>query len=972
MKRGKFLKRASLVALSAVMVCGVAMAAAGCGGGGGGGGGSSVGYRPGLPGQSKDDAKTLTVAIFCNESDTATNQQICNEWRDAYNAAHPGANISVRLSTNTDKDKYFNDLNDWWSQDYMTDVYYLAPRYVRSYAETGRVLNLADYVDTVSADPALTGSAIKEANSEAFGQIWSSALSYYGYQRGKKQGSKYTYQLGQGIHYDAAQNGFYTDAGNEEVGLYGLPKDYSTFATGFNKLFFTDAMKKALTTTLPTQTRTVNGPTGEGTGELVSARKYTGDSGKGPKKSLTENYGVSTYAVTGQYTNKYKDGDQTMQATEGAVAPLINIGVPTTYFPFNFFRFNTYAAALAGGDPLALLCDHYTDGKGYTVTIPGFPDETFEITDKSVQDDNAPYDTSMGHITYTYAEYSALIWAMTFYLNTFDWQPINGGVADGYGGIPVVSGNSTTHRVVYGGEQYEGTLGSPLYLLPWLYANDADLIDAESQYCIAIKKQQDGTGKMVEIDNMSNLNIQNPEDWRDVAGDWTNTVVKKNLDGTNRNAEVQFGFNSQNFIETYGAFLALSSDWNGNDYGDTDDSVTNNGWSYFRAGRCIFYGAGSWDAATRNESLPTTLEFGQVPTPVAEKYALYSSVKGANYEMVTYSNGATAKGTGDGANNDGVQRTNLADGKKIYSENEIVSNQILRQDKWAARMDSVGFAVNGQVTNYTGDQAWKTEAAVSLVMALTINRDAQTTLTYAGAQFPNFRDQMTEFFDYQKYPNGAFKDMLTPEGFSDMQYYNGDGSVNATVAAQAKTIWDEYYKVAIAMGEAAAVANSQGSTQTVKQYLDTNYATVAGQAIRYNHDFDNTLLRDFVGEGTSRLAYAMKVLNMVTLTRSDRDLILRTQYGLNAVRDSTMYTFNSNWLGSIDARQVPSSMYAYRKQAPITLSTGNKLTGITRYNPADSVKTFMTPAVYCFTAAKQSYDLLLEAIASENSALAGT
>ncbi len=920
-----------------------------------GSGTQSDGYMAGTPGAGTD-SRTLQVSMFCSSADAEINRRLCDDWMAKYNKAH-GTDYRVKLNYMTDRNEYFTNLDRDWANNNVGDIIYISPRYVRSYAETGRVLDLSRYLDVVSADPALSGNAAKALNQESFGQIWKNPLSYYSFIRGRATGAN-AYTMGQPVSYDAAQNKLYTDEGHEEAGLYGLPKDYQSFSLGYNRNFFTPEMKKALTTTLPNEERNVRGAKGDSDGELASGRKYTADTGLRQKFPAE---GVVQYAAGGEYTNPY-DGGKTMTATAGGIAPIINIGVPTTYFPFNFFRFNTYYEALEGKDPVALLCEEYTGGQGYTVTIPGFPDETFEVTDS--KDPNALYDSSMGHIVYTYAEYSALIWAMTYYLNTFDWQPVTGGEADGYGGVPVTAGGRTEHCVIYGGEQHEGLggiNGSTLYLLPWLFGNDANIINDLSASCASVK-----SGKVVEMNDMSKINIQNPEDWRKYAGDSADVLPRMNLDGTTRYVGVQYGYNSENFIETYGAFLALASDWNANNTGDSDGYSTASGWSQFCAGRCIFNGAGSWDAATRNDIDPDILTFGQIPTPVSENYALYSRIKGANYEMVTYSNGATAKGSGIDANDDKIQRIDLAEGLQIYDAAAICTNQLLRQDKWGAYTDSLGFAVNGQVAHYTADHAWKIEAAVSLVMALTIGRDAQAELTYTGTQFPIFMDRMQEFVDYQKYgAEGAFKDMLTPEGFSDMQYYNDDGTVNETVAAEAKVLWEAYYDIAREM-EKAALA---GDSRTVQEFLSqVGQANVGGRPLRYNTAYNYLRLCDFRGNGSANLAYAMKVLNMVTLTRSDRELNLRIQCGLNAVRDSTMFTYSDSWIQFIDASGYPDSMFAYRKQAPLTALAGS-IKEIVKTNPANEARMFETPAVFCFKYTGLAYNSLLEAYGKEEEAL---
>ncbi len=964
MKKRKFLKRASVIALSAVMTAGVALAAAACGGDGGL---NEWGYKTGTPGQGTDP-DTLTVYIFCNDSDAETNRQICNTWMDKYNAAHQ-SHHKISLVNQKDKETYFGSLTNYWSSNQMYDIIYLAPRYVRSYAETGSVLNIADYLDTVCADPSKTGDEAKEANKQVFGQIWKNAASYYSYQKGKAIATtdQPAYALGQPVTYNAEKNGFYTDASNgtEEVGIYGLPKDYSNFSTGYNNLFFTEEIKEGITTTKPISSRgvtvsaTVEGAKNETPSSVSADRRYTTASGEKTQGGSA----IIQYAASGEYTNPYTGETETV--TAGAEANIINVGVPTRYYPFNFFRYNSYTEALAGGDPLALLCEAYTGGEGYVVTIPGFPNDVVKMPENIAKDSSAPYDTSIGHMTYTYGEYSAFIWAMTYYLNTCDWQE----PGSGKGGV---DRDGAGYLAVFGGEQFEGksdaTVGSVLYLLPWLYGNDADLINATYTLCSAREVLEGGGFNYAG----AGVNLADAANWREIAGTRSNKVSKMNLDGTTREVDVQYGFNSQRFIETYGAFLALASDWNGNNGGDSKEDSKTDGWTYFRAGRSLFYGAGSWDGATRNDTHADILEFGQMPTPVSEDYALYSKIKGANYTMETYSNGATSKGTGNDAANDKVQRTNVAEGCQIYNAEAIAQNQALRQDKWGARMDSVGYAVNGQVTNYTGEHAWKAEAAVSLVMALTVDRDSQVALTYAGAQYPNFRDQMEQFVDYQKYgENGAFKDMITPEGDSSMHYYKEDGTVDDTVKPQAEALWNEYYEIAKDMEE----QSRQNSTQTVEQYLATK--TINGKPVKYDETYKDLALKNFTGAmNNTRIAYAMKVLYMVPITRANREINIRMQYGLNAVRDSTMYTYSDRWLATVDARSALTTMFAYTHGNTVLVG-GQAMSGSTleafrkgvKQSPDRTEATWETPLLFCLRLTETCQNDLSKAVSDELSTL---
>ena len=71
----KFLRNASLVALSAVLVGSSAVALAACG--------------PGTPdGPSGSSDYSIEVYIFCGAADQATNRAICNNWAEEYSAAH--------------------------------------------------------------------------------------------------------------------------------------------------------------------------------------------------------------------------------------------------------------------------------------------------------------------------------------------------------------------------------------------------------------------------------------------------------------------------------------------------------------------------------------------------------------------------------------------------------------------------------------------------------------------------------------------------------------------------------------------------------------------------------------------------------------------------------------------------------------------------------------------------------------------
>ena len=947
MKKG--LKTAGIVALSAVLACGAVGALAGCEKGGGG------------KGKPTGAANELTVNIFCNSADATTNQAICNEWAAKYNAKN-GTNIKVTLSNNTSKADYFDALRKAWGTDTTADIIYLAPKYVRTYAERGNILDLSQYLSTLKD---FDGASFTEKTAD----VWQNGISYYGYIKGKGD----AYKMGRPIEVSA--DGKYVTATNEatngddkgtQVGLYGLPKDYSNFSTGYNRLFFSEALINAYTSTKPGTNRTVKGPEGETTGQYTSHLTYTG---AGDGKCI-----------------RYAAGPNA-----GKEANIINIGIPTTYKPYNFFRWDSFESALDHNDPVAVMSDLFG---GYTVTIPGFPTGEFGLTQAdydvvygkdtvtlSAINAKTPYNNEKAHVTYTYAEYGALIWACTYYLNTFAWDKApngtaqnvtngNGGKYTGYGqnlsGSNDKMPKSNGYQTVYGGEQYEGingATGSVLYLLPWLAANDADLIN-----------------------DLSTLTYQKPNadsftggGWKEAAGTRGYTSTERTFADTAVSKNVQFGHNSKNFIETYAAFLAIGSDWNGNPSGDTNSTERGsdgNGWGYFRSGRSLFYGAGSWDAATRNDVHTDVLDFGQMPTPISEKYALYSKIKGANYEEEIYSNDLTYAATAGSRttyNENGsvkdkgedAQRATLNDGLRVYSQDEIRQNQLRRQDKWAARMDTVGYAVAAKVANYTGEHAWKAEAAVSLTAYLTINEEAQKTLLLAGAQLPNFVSQCKDFVNYKTAgKDGAFGEktpMLTPEGFWDTE--------SDTVG---KDVWDYYYGIALDMEEAAR--DSKTNSQTVAQFLAGKKHRADGKTdstedLRYDHSYDNVRLSEFAGATEeTKVAYAMKVLRMVSYRAKDRDLNIRMQYGLNAVRDSSMYTYEDWWMGSIDCR-LDGHMLAYQLQKPLSATQASNFfnNGSIKTSPAASgTFTYYTPAVWCFMQATNAQSLLSDAVKKEH------
>lgn len=823
MKKNKILRNASLVALSAVMLCGTAFAAAGCGGGG--------------------SDYEISVNIFCNDLDAETNKKICDDWAAEYTETlkaegkiPENEEIVVDFNYSTNSTVYFDDLKYDFVSNNAADVIYVSPKYVKSWSKIGRILDITDYIEKTDE----TISKIQD--------VWQDAISLYGCSQ------EATYTSGDAIAYNKETGKFETvDNNKTTVGLYGLPKDYSNFGLGFNNIFFSDAMRQAYTTTLATTPRKV-------TGAEFEAAKLT-YTGSGDEEVVTD-------AVTHE------------------ACPIIQINKPTTYKPYNFYRYGSYSEALDAGDPVAAAVDEYTEGEGYTVTIPGWPGDTYTVTDESKKAENAAYDANSGYIVYTYQEFGALTWAVTYYLNTFAWSQTD--ATQGTGGVKNKVGSYTN---VYGNDQYDGSL----YLLPWLASNDANYINSSST------KVQNGS---------------NPA----AVGTETEKVSKLRLNGQREEVDVQYGTNSERFIETYGAFTAYNSDWNGSsNFADATEKVS--GWDMFCGGSLVFYGAGTWDAATRNNTDLTYLQFRQMPEPVAEKYALYSVYKDANYEMQSV----------------GTLKTYEA------GSTEWEANMNARQDKWGARMDSVGYGVNGSMASLVGtDSEWKVYACVSLIQALTINVEAQKQLTYGGAQLPNFVSMTQDFLyyndkNYSNYENGTFNDMITPDG-----------------DAAGNKVWDTYYAVVKEMY--AARANGG----TIGEWMAANHAD-----LKYSADF-----KDVAMEKVNGYSFAMKVLNMTTFTKADRDLAIRMQTGLNAIRDPGVYTYDTRWLDALDGRGDYLLAYTTKDDKFVFSNVSMKDSVVT--TPGITITTgsqYGTPAVWLLNTTKQAQEYLDDAIKEEQKAL---
>ena len=214
-----------------------------------------------------------------------------------------------------------------------------------------------------------------------------------------------------------------------------------------------------------------------------------------------------------------------------------------------------------------------------------------------------------------------------------------------------------------------------------------------------------------------------------------------------------------------------------------------------------------------------------------------------------------------------------------YSAEEIFKNQLERQDKWGARMDSVGYGVSAATL---GEAEWKTPACVDLVKMLTIDPSMQATLTYSGSQLPNFKSMCIDFMNKE---GEYFGQMITPD----------DGAE-----------FDAAYQVAKDM------YNARNNGGTVGEWMAANHPDM-----KYDPQFESTPM-----SSVDSIAYGMKVLYITAYTDKDRDLSLRMQFGLNFVRDSAMYTYDDRWLTALDPRAEPYVM-AYRTQTALKDKMGD-------------------------------------------------
>ena len=706
-----FLKKLSVTLLALAMACGTAASFVGC---------------------SKGN-ENLSFYVFAGQADQATYRELVNQWAEKYteklkaqDPAQFGEDFKVEVDVTFDSDTtvYFGEVAKQLRAGNAPDVFYVSPKNIRSYVASDYILDLTSYIDYSQYD---------------LSDVWGAALGLYAY-------SKETNTIGVDVAYNEEDKLFYQvgDDGNRTsvAGIYGLPKDYSSFGFGYNANYFSDALKDAY------------------------------------KSTKDINNAVFVYG-----TDK-TSGSGTGGSVSGTQANIINIGVPTTYYPFNFYNYSDFNSALQGGDPVARLA--FENG-GYTVTLPGFPGDTYDraANGYTVNSDTL-YDDSIGYIVFTYQEYAALSWAVSYYNTVYDtgrYEKDNGKVkASDYGQHKLATwlnkGDGLLTYGVYGNDQYDQ---ATYYLTAWLHANDTSMLN----------------------------------------GDYNSVVADESAFSSS-----DYGVNSEKFIEAYAAFLAYGSDWNNNIYFANNLLETSicegGGYTGFSGGYTIFYGLGTWDASSYDKD-KTVLDYQLMPGVVNEDLALYSEYKDYNYEP---------------------QSTGTY--KASYSEKEILDNQEQRQGEWGVRMDTVGYGVNAEVVDkFTGSNEWKVAAAADLCAYMTIDYDTQVSLTYSGSQIPNYVSQCQDYLE----GDGYFEDMVTPESGDvwDVCYAAALQMANASRSQQAMTV--EAYLNSI-KSEAVNYLSPTYKDSTVSSVNSSMSAIFrCFRMISYTRESRNLLLREAVING---------------------------------------------------------------------------------------------------------------------------
>ena len=752
----RMLKKLSMIGLAVALILSLCLGVAACGG--------------------PDGSGNISVSVFCTEQDRATYQDLIDTWEQEYAAQLRASDpdtfgkdfvIDVEFNYNPDNIKYFNTLSDDLRSGSAPDLFYISPGQVQTRVANGYILDLSQYIDF---------------SDYAMDDFWGDALGMYAY-------NPETGTIGQNVTYNAENRSFSVASTGEAVGMYGLPKDYSSFSMAYNANFFTQAFKDAYESKVDTQ-------------------------------GAAWVYGTTPAAGTVPTTSN---------ATPSV---LINPGVTITYYPYNYYNYKDLKSAYDAKDPVAVMS---VNNGGYDVTIPCYPNDYFTSgTDNSA----TVYDDTIVYPVYTYAEFSALGFAVSYYETVYDSGRDNSGSgaveSNDYktsGTYALATWLDANQYGVYANDTYD--YKATYYLTPWLAGNDTSIIND----VIATKT---ATPSVAVLKTDANGNIILGTDGQ------PEYVTRDDPEF----ATSDYGINSERFIETYAAFLAYGSDWNNNMFytKSTLDSATigSGGFAGLTAGYEVFYGFGTWDSSNLDTD-KSVLDYQIMTTPISEDFAYYSRVKNMDYNSEVF--GKNQKGTTDATAWD------------------VEAAMTERQTEWAARIDSVGFAVNSiTAEKYTGEYAWKLDAVLDLCAYLSVDTDSQVKLTYAGSQMPNYRSLSGDYINAE----GEFAGIISP----------------------GHEIWATAQEAALKL---AGLTRPQQKKGLIVDWLEDNYPELLAKDADGNYLYFNDLYEgSVINTLNEQVSRAFRLFNMSALTRESRNLLIRMAE-TNGFRDPCMYTFDSDW-----------------------------------------------------------------------------
>ena len=751
----------------------------------------------------------FTVFIFAGAADQITNRQLIDAWKEQYVEQYGDelgiTDINVGISFQSDTNLYFSQVQREIASGKADDIFYVSPKYVKSFALNDAVLDLTDYVDWNKYDP---------------NGVWSQAVGAYAYVLPTEDnpsgsiGDPVTYVGDPGA---SGHEGSFQTADGRTAGVYALPKDFSSFGLAYNRNFFT--------------------------GDEDAADAEEG--GLRYAYTHTQDTGGAVYYIDA-------NGNET------GAANIVNIGRTVRYYPFNYYKYATFSAALAAGDPVAAAADSVG---GYDVTLTGWPGETY-IRTGVTDNPNTTYDDRIGYVTYTYAEYGAMAWAVGYYASRYD--EVNGS-HQLMTWLNDEDNKALAVDYVYGNDQYEG----PLYLTAWLLGNGVDIINE----------------------------------------DYTSVTAPEGQEATS-----DYGINSDKFKEAYAAFLAFGSDWNANSFysGSGESAETIGGWATFNGGRCIFYGCGTWDFATFNSTDQSVLAVGIMPEPVSESYSPYARIKDANYQSKTYGTAPVTETMTDEerfAAQEARQESWAARLDTVgYGVNAAVLDRYTGKEAW--KVDACADLCAYLTLDY------------EMQRAMTYSGSQLTSFVDQGVSYLYYRGGAPDgIYSDETAAEYNFDYMITPDGNKEgtLQVTAGElkrAGVAAQFGAQNAADSDTFtletqdaaligldqnrrdsqiWTYATAVAAKLFADHQQGGYSTIADYITRNFPSMVPYLNPY-----------FTGSGSSlndvnSLAYAFKCLNLIALNYEDRNLQLRMASGTNGALDSCMYTYNSEWIDEFGA-----------------------------------------------------------------------